>query len=230
MAANQLTPEEKLAKKREINRRWRANHLEQERAKSRARGTTEEAKQKKREYMQKWRDSNPEEARVYSRVNGARWRAAHPERVKEINRRANAKWRAAHLEEERARDRKRGPEEYRAHLEERQRRNNLYNHARWRGDGRMLLLVKTARLRAEKRGLEFDGLANIEMPRECCCCGKQFDMTAKDRRDSPSLDRWDPAKGYTCENVRVICFRCNVLKNDATADEIRKVLAYMERP
>lgn len=46
---------------------------------------------------------------------------------------------------------------------------------------------------------------------------------------SPSLDRLVPALGYTPENVRVISKRANRLKQDATLDELRRLVAYLER-
>ena len=42
------------------------------------------------------------------------------------------------------------------------------------------------------------------------------------------MDRFDNAKGYTPENVRVISNRANLLKKDATVEEIRMLLRYME--
>lgn len=40
---------------------------------------------------------------------------------------------------------------------------------------------------------------------------------------SPSLDRINPALGYVPGNVRVISYRANRLRSDATAAELRKV-------
>lgn len=44
---------------------------------------------------------------------------------------------------------------------------------------------------------------------------------------SPSLDRVDNSKGYTKDNVKVISLRANKLKNDATKEEIEKILNYI---
>ena len=46
--------------------------------------------------------------------------------------------------------------------------------------------------------------------------------------ESPSLDRIDPTGGYTPDNIRVISYRANWIKNDGTLDEHQKIAAYME--
>jgi len=46
---------------------------------------------------------------------------------------------------------------------------------------------------------------------------------------SPSLDRTDNARGYVKGNVQVISLRANRIKCDSTVDEMRKLLAYMEK-
>lgn len=49
------------------------------------------------------------------------------------------------------------------------------------------------------------------------------------RPNSPSLDRIVPERGYVAGNLRVISNRANTLKNNATIDEMRLVLADLER-
>jgi hypothetical protein len=45
---------------------------------------------------------------------------------------------------------------------------------------------------------------------------------------SPTLDKLIPALGYVRGNVRVISFRANRLKNDATLDELKALVRYLE--
>lgn len=56
--------------------------------------------------------------------------------------------------------------------------------------------------------------------------GLLLDGSRRDRK--PSLDRVVPSLGYVKGNVRVISFRANRIKSDATADELRAVLSYTE--
>lgn len=50
-----------------------------------------------------------------------------------------------------------------------------------------------------------------------------------DRTYSPSLDRLDPHGGYTVENVRIISWKANRLKSNATSTELEAVVAYMKK-
>jgi hypothetical protein len=95
----------------------------------------------------------------------------------------------------------------------------------------MRMLVSDAGTRAKKRGLEFDGLGEIaaSFPTDCPCCQATLDYTKTVFNLSPSLDRRDNSRGYTLDNVRVICRRCNSLKRDASIQDLENILAYMRR-
>ena len=45
--------------------------------------------------------------------------------------------------------------------------------------------------------------------------------------NSPSVDCFNNDLGYTSNNIRVISFRANTLKRDATIEELERVIAYM---
>lgn len=85
-----------------------------------------------------------------------------------------------------------------------------------------------ARKRAIARGLPFTITPeDIRIPSECPVLG--ITLTWDGPRDTrPSLDRVKPEAGYTPENIQVISFRANRIKSDATAAELRAVLAYVE--
>lgn len=65
------------------------------------------------------------------------------------------------------------------------------------------------------------------LPKVCPVLG--IELSFEDTRDnSPSLDRFDNNKGYTTDNVRIISFRANVLKNNATLEELEAIVRYMK--
>lgn len=65
----------------------------------------------------------------------------------------------------------------------------------------------------------------------CPCCKNGFDMgptNGRQRVNRPSLDRLDSNLGYTKENTRIICTRCNVIKNSGTLEDHKKIVAWLE--
>jgi hypothetical protein len=44
--------------------------------------------------------------------------------------------------------------------------------------------------------------------------------------DSPSVDRIDSRKGYTSDNIHIISWRANRIKNDSTPEELVKIANY----
>jgi hypothetical protein len=90
---------------------------------------------------------------------------------------------------------------------------------------RILIRVKS---RAKRLGIPFNlELTDIAVPEVCPILGIKL-ATRQGRQgfypDSPSLDRIDPKQGYIKGNVRVISARANLLKNDATIEELEAVL------
>ena len=75
----------------------------------------------------------------------------------------------------------------------------------------------SAKSRATEKGREFNiELSDIVIPDFCPVLGVPMDR--------PSLDRIDSSKGYVKGNVRVISHRANMLKNNATIEELELVL------
>ena len=90
---------------------------------------------------------------------------------------------------------------------------------------RILSRVKS---RAKTFGKDFNlDHSDIVIPDKCPVLGLtlQPNNTGQGYHpDSPSLDRIDNSKGYVKGNVRVISARANLLKNDATIEELEMVL------
>ena len=88
-----------------------------------------------------------------------------------------------------------------------------------------------AKSRAKRRDMEFTlSKEDVVIPDRC----PVLDIPLKIGDDShsagsPSLDRIDNDKGYTTDNVCVISYRANSIKRDASINDIRKLLAWMEK-
>jgi len=67
-----------------------------------------------------------------------------------------------------------------------------------------------------------------EIPTHCPILGIELTPgKEKPGPNSPSLDRIVPALGYIPGNVQVISLKANVIKNDATVEELEAVARYM---
>jgi hypothetical protein len=77
-----------------------------------------------------------------------------------------------------------------------------------------------AKARAKARGLDFTiEIKDIVIPDFCPLLNIPI-LIGKDKQNSPSLDRIDSSKGYTKDNIQVISWRANWLKNNATIEEL----------
>lgn len=93
--------------------------------------------------------------------------------------------------------------------------------------------------RARQTGVPFDGefFTSVYLSRwlestpNCPCCQVEFlkgyRMLHKPLPHSPTVERFDPKKGYVQGNVALLCFRCNTLKRDATVEELERVVTWM---
>jgi len=89
---------------------------------------------------------------------------------------------------------------------------------------KLQLWLNSAKSRAKAKGLEFDiVLDDIDFPRYCPLLGIKLDYNAKGaaNKKSPSLDRIDNTKGYTKDNVWVISYKANTMKNNASLKELK---------
>ena len=170
-----------------------------------------------------YRESHREQLRAAD----TRWRKANPDK----KRASDALYRATHMVAIHKRQK-----DYRDSLAGRTY-NTTYTKAYYADSrNRLRNLIGGAFRRAAKAGLRSDlPLRDILMsapPQVCACCGVQLDYSTRrgrnNRRHSPSLDRKDNTLGYTLANTRVICWRCNDVKGDATLTELEAVLAYLK--
>lgn len=89
--------------------------------------------------------------------------------------------------------------------------------------------LRTAKVRAESYGVPFDiTLKDLKYGDSCPVFGTKFEWGSQITNQTPSLDRVIPEMGYVKGNVRVISMRANRLKNNASVEELEKVLEYMK--
>lgn len=172
----------------------------------------------------------PDAQREYKKLRAREWRARQP--ADELRRRsteASRLWRHKHREAFRA---YRKAYDSQPHVLQKKRAYQL----QYRADPsrRIACLIRNAKHSGRDIDLEFLGGLQVTPPEACACCGKALDYSAgrgkNNREDSPSLDRRDNSLGYLAGNVFIICFRCNGLKSDASADELETIAAYIRRP
>jgi hypothetical protein len=111
------------------------------------------------------------------------------------------------------------------------RQDKLMYLRRYRNNNIEIVMFKDAKRRALQKGLDFNiTIDDIVIPDVCPVLGVPiFRGDGRPCDNSPSLDKIIPEKGYVKGNVRVISFRANSLKSNATLEEVRKILEYMER-
>jgi len=97
----------------------------------------------------------------------------------------------------------------------------------WKVDAAKLL-YKNIKSRCKRTGREFSiELEDIIIPEKCPVFG--FELKREDKQtwmSAPSVDRIDSSKGYIKGNVTVVSRRANILKRDATVEELELLLNY----
>jgi hypothetical protein len=90
--------------------------------------------------------------------------------------------------------------------------------------------LKRLRKSALVRGLDFDlDESDIQLPDKCPVFGTPFSRTVqKFGYTSPSVDRIDNTKGYVKGNVVVVSMKANAMKQDATLDDLKHLVAFYE--
>ena len=92
----------------------------------------------------------------------------------------------------------------------------------------------SAKHRAKKSGIPFDithdDVINIyPIDGKCPILGLELQPNlGKTQDNSPSLDRLVPEKGYIKNNIIVISHRANRIKNNATLEELEKLVAFLK--
>lgn len=101
----------------------------------------------------------------------------------------------------------------------------------WRKNNPQSVLVTWAKSRAKKKNIPFDITPeDVTIPECCPILGIKLEAGEKHLVDnSPSIDRIDPKLGYVKGNIQVISYRANRIKNDATLEELKKLVEHLSK-
>lgn len=93
---------------------------------------------------------------------------------------------------------------------------------RWNINNQEKRMLDRVRSRAKILKVDFNlSLEDIKIPEYCPILGVKIQYDHK-KATSPSLDRIDPLGGYTKDNVQIICNKANMMKNNATKEQLLK--------
>ena len=98
-------------------------------------------------------------------------------------------------------------------------------------ENRSYMLWKSAKHRAKVCNLDFNiKIVDVVIPEICPVLGMHLkNGNGKVIAESPTIDRIDNNKGYTKDNVKVISFKANTIKNNGSILEHEKVLYYLKQ-
>jgi hypothetical protein len=111
--------------------------------------------------------------------------------------------------------------------------SDKYIESRSSGEALQRSLFYAAKARAKQRDIDFTITKDdIEVVEYCPILDIKLERKlsgSKGPQDcSPTLDRIDPAKGYTPNNIRVISYKANRYKNNMDRKIIQKLLDYID--
>lgn len=91
-------------------------------------------------------------------------------------------------------------------------------------------LYSSAKRRAKVKELEFTiELRDIIIPERCPILKiKLIKGTITQHEGSPSLDRIDNNKGYVKDNIHVISYKANTIKNNGSVQDLKDIVTYLE--
>lgn len=121
--------------------------------------------------------------------------------------------------------------EFKAHRKEVQKKS----YANMRKDNPVYFMWQAAKSRAKKENIPFDiEMNDLIIPDYCPLLGIKLEYIPgkTNNPNTPSLDKIDPTKGYVKGNVRVISYKANTMKNNATREELERfaknILNYLD--
>lgn len=162
---------------------------------------------------------------ICRRESARRWETKFPEKAREKGRR----YRVNNLEKYN--------KQRREHQREKYKRLTSNPHSQENSILIAKVILTRVKARAKRIGIEFSLIEKdiLPLPIYCPVLGYKLSylspLDAKGHRlkNLASLDRTNGGYGYVVGNVSIMSYRANMLKNNATIEELRAVLFYCER-
>lgn len=99
----------------------------------------------------------------------------------------------------------------------------------WHKNNRERSYLAAAKKRARMCDLPFSlTIEDIVFPDICPVLGIPLFFSERRTDNTPSLDKKVPEQGYVQGNIRIISWRANRLKNDATLEELERLVEYLK--
>jgi hypothetical protein len=110
------------------------------------------------------------------------------------------------------------------------RKRSVWRYKDHRKDPRKVIL-QLAKHRAKRDQLPFNLVVDdIIVPERCPILGIDLHVSdGKPSNNSPTLDKYLPELGYVKGNVAVISHRANAIKNNASVEELKSIIRYIQR-
>lgn len=119
------------------------------------------------------------------------------------------------------------PEKYKQY----RKKNYDKNKGNWAPVTREYEMFKAAKVRAKKKGLDFNiEPSDIVIP-EYCPVFPWIKLEPGDKRvhkGSPTIDRVDNNKGYTKDNIAIISYYANSIKQNSNSKELRLLADWID--
>ena len=98
-----------------------------------------------------------------------------------------------------------------------------------KGERYLRMMVNRIRARSKMKGISCEiTWKDIVIPKTCPVLGIEIRL-GDGIYNSPSIDRFDNSIGYTKENIKIISWRANSLKKDATFEQIESLYNWMKK-
>lgn len=108
--------------------------------------------------------------------------------------------------------------------------NNEKRKKWYKNDPRTVMRL-SAKMRAKRDGLPFDlEKEDIVIPDVCPILGIPLFVGDRNSHDNaPTVDKIVPKLGYVVGNIQIVSYRANRIRNDATLEELKNIVAYLEQ-